>query len=96
MLLWVFDTNTDLGFGLLEKVTLGNWVAVKYAEDIPTHNVNDQKYVCFKDICIRTMIMIAIGILLIRIDIFYILTVLIDVFGNIASQLEKLIKGRIG
>ena len=96
MLLWVFDTNTDLGFGLLEKVTLGNWVAVKYAEDIPTHNVNDQKYVCFKDICIRTMILIAIGILLIRIDIFYILTVLIDVFGNIASQLEKLIKGRIG
>lgn len=96
MLLWVFDTNTDLGLGLLEKVTFGNWVAVKYEEDIPTHNVNDQKFVCFKDICIRTMIIIAIGFVLVRIDIFWILTVLIKTFGNIASHLERIIKGRIG
>lgn len=95
LLLWVVDTNTDVGLGLLEKVTFGNWVAVRYEEDIPAHNVNDQKYMTFKRIMIRVMIIIAIGILLIRIDIFYILTIIVDMFGQLASQAEKIIKGRM-
>lgn len=95
LLLWVIDTNTDVGLGLLEKVTFSNWVAVKYEEDIPAHNVNDQKYMTFKRIMIRVMIIIAIGILLIRIDVFYILTIIVDMFGQLASQAEKIIKGRM-
>lgn len=95
LLLWVIDTNTDVGLGLLEKVTFGNWVAVRYEEDIPAHNVNDQKYMTFKRIMIRVMIIIAIGILLIRIDVFYILTIIVDMFGQLASQAEKIIKGRM-
>lgn len=95
LLLWVIDTNTDVGLGLLEKVTFGNWVAVRYEEDIPYHNVNDQKYMTFKRILISVMIIIAIGILLIRIDVFYIITVIVDMFGQLASQIEKIIKGRI-
>ena len=95
LLLWVIDTNTDVGLGLLEKVTFGNWVAVRYEEDIPAHNVNDQKYMTFKRIMIRVMIIIAIGILLIRIDVFYILTIIVDMFGQLASQVEKIIKGRM-
>lgn len=95
LLLWVIDTNTDVGLGLLEKVTFGNWVAVRYEEDIPAHNVNDQKYMTFKRIMISVMIIIAIGILLIRIDVFYILTIIVDMFGQLASQAEKIIKGRM-
>lgn len=93
LLLWVFDTNTDVGMGLLEKATMGNWIAVKYEDDIPNHNVNDQKYLTFGPMFIRVLIFIAIGVLLIRINIFVIVSMLIRVFGNIASTLERIIKG---
>jgi len=93
MLLWVFDTNTDIGFGLLEKFTMGRWVAVKYEDDIPYNNANSQRYITFKGVIMKTLIFIAVGIILIRINVFAIAQLLIQTFGQIATGIEKMIRG---
>ena len=91
MLAWVIDANLDIGVKLLEKLTLGNWVAVKYEEDIPYKNTNDQTFLDSKKMFIRAAIMIAIGIFLINVNIFNVVLVLIDIFGRAATKIEEVI-----
>lgn len=93
MLSWVFDTNSDFGVKLLEKLTFGNWVAVLYEDDIPGNNANEQTYLTFSKLFLRCIIIIVIGIVLIRINIFNVVYVLIDVFGGLASKIENIIRG---
>ena len=95
MLAWVIDANLDIGVKLLEKLTLGNWVAVKYEEDIPYKNTNDQTFLDSKKMFIRAAIMIAIGIFLINVNIFNVVLVLIDIFGRAATKIEEVINGSI-
>lgn len=93
MLAWVIDANLDIGVKLLEKLTMGNWVAVKYEEDIPYKNTNDQTFLDSKKMFIRAAIMIAIGIFLINVNIFNVVLVLIDIFGRAAAKIEDVIQG---
>lgn len=93
MLLWIIDTNLDVGMGLLSKVTFGHWVAVKYEDEVPGNRLGEQTYLTGGKLFIRCLIIIAVGIIVISINIFDIVVVLIDTFGNIASTLEKLISG---
>lgn len=93
MLCWIIDTNTDLGFSLTNKATLGHWVAIKYEEDLPSYNADEQCYVDGKHMLIKCIIIIAIAIILIRVDVIEIILVLISTFGKIASYVENMIKG---
>lgn len=93
MLLWTIDTNMDLGFALVEKITLGHWIAVKYDSDIPSHNPSGQTYLTCPKMFIRCMCVIALGLLLIRVNAFEIVTLLIKVFGGFGSIIEKVVKG---
>ena len=92
MLVWVIDTNTDLGLGLMDKITFGYWTAVKYDSDIPT-NSNGHTYLTSGKMLVRSLILIAVGILVIKVDIINIVHMLISLFGDIAAELEKIIKG---
>jgi hypothetical protein len=96
MLAWVLDANTDVGIKLLEKLTLGNWVAVKYEDDIPYRNTNDRTYLTGGKMAIKCMIIVTIGVLLIRINIFRIVLKLINLFGGFASQVQSIILGLRG
>lgn len=93
MLCWGMDTNTDLGLGLTEKVTLGHWTAVKYASDVPQGDTGEHSYLAFGSLMIRCAILIVVGILLINLDIFKLVSLLIGLFGKAASAIEDLIKG---
>lgn len=93
VLLWAIDTNTDLGFNLLTKVTLGNWIAVKYADDIPMDTTNGTKYITGQKIITRCFVIMAIGIFLIVFNVFDLVNWLIVSFGDLASEIEKLIRG---
>jgi hypothetical protein len=92
-LFWLFDTNTDTGAGILEKATFGRWIAVKYDEDVPAQNVRGVQYITAGKLVIKCLTLIAFGIILIKIDVFYIVKLLINTFGNIAVQIEKVTKG---
>lgn len=93
MLAWVVDTNTDAGLGLLTKLTFGNWIGIKYEDDMPYNNPNDQSFLTGGKMFIRSMIIITVGILLIRVNVFDIVIRLIQLFGNAAVEIEKIIKG---
>jgi hypothetical protein len=93
MLAWTLDANTDIGVKLLERLTLGNWVAVKYETDIPYKNTNDRTYLTCGKMIISCMILITVGVILINVNIFRIVLKLISLFGTVASQLEEVILG---
>lgn len=93
MIAWVIDANLDIGIKLLDKMTFGNWVAVKYEEDIPYQNTNDQTYLDSKKMFVRAIILITVGIILINANILNILLGLIKLFGTIGIKIEGIIKG---
>ncbi len=93
MLLWAIDTNTDLGLNLLQKVTFGNWVAIKYASDIPDNRNMDKRYVTGGKIIVRGLILIAVGLLIIVVNAFDIVRILVDTFGTLGRTIEDLIRG---
>ena len=93
MLCWVIDANLDIGVKLLDKVTFGNWVAVKYEEDIPYRNTNDQTFLDQKKMFVRAIILITLGIILINVNIFNVVLTLIELFGKAASKIEEVIQG---
>lgn len=93
MLCWVIDTNADVGVKLLEKVTFGNWIGVKYEEDIPYRNINDRTYLTAGKMFTRCIILIVLGLILIKVNIFRIVLSLVELFGPFASQIERIVKG---
>ena len=94
ILLWAIDTNTDLGLNLLQKVTFGNWIAIKYASDIPDNRNMDKKYITGGKIVIRSMILVAVGLAIIVVNAFDIVRILVDTFGTIGKTIEDIIKGK--
>lgn len=95
MLCWVIDTNVDLGFSLTNKATFGHWIAIQYDEELPTYNNEEHSYVDGKHMLIRCLIMVAVAIVVIRVDASEIILVLINTFGKIASYAEDMIRGLI-
>lgn len=95
MLCWIIDTNVDLGFSLTNKVTLGHWIAIQYDEELPSYNNEDHCYVDGKHMLIRCLIMVAVAIVIIRVDASEIILVLVNTFGKIASYVEDMIRGLV-
>lgn len=93
MLLWIVDTNIDVGVGFLNKVSFGHWQAVKYPEDIPEGSLGDVEYMTAGKLFMRCLVIISLGILLILVNVFDIVEVLLRLFGPIALALEDLISG---
>lgn len=95
MLCWIIDTNVDLGFSLTNKVTLGHWIAIQYDEELPSYNNEDHCYVDGKHMLIKCLIMVAVAIVVIRVDASEIILVLVNTFGKIASYVEDMIRGLV-
>ena len=92
-LAWIIDTNIDFGIKFLEKLSFGHWIAVKYEEDIPIHDDNNSKYIGQKEIVIKCIVLLTFSIIITNIDVYEITLKLIRLFGKLAIDLEKLVKG---
>lgn len=93
MLAWVLDTNADMGIKLTEKLTLGHWVAIRYKDDMPYYDASERKYMTLGNMIMRCSVVIVVGILLLRIDVFEIVLFLINMFGDAAIKIEEIIRG---
>lgn len=93
MLCWVIDTNIDFNMKLVNKLTFGHWEAVKYEDDVPSLSHNEITYISSQKITIKCMSIVAIGVILIVVNVFDIALLLIDTFGTIAAEIEKIITG---
>ncbi len=90
---WNVDVNVDLGFGVLEKLTLGKWVAVKTNDELPNINSDDTNYVTFRTVIISCIILIAVGALLIAVNAVNIMSYLVSLFGGLSDAILKIISG---
>lgn len=91
LLAWVLDTNVDLGFNILEKMTLGHLIAVTDESEVPVYDMEDRKYIGFGNLVIQSCIVAVIGIVLILVDFYEIAYWLIKIFGGIAQFVLKAI-----
>lgn len=91
---WAIDTNIDGGFNTLQKASCGRWIAVKYADEIPNSRGTDgEMYLTFAKMFMKVLVVIAMGILLISVDVVQLVVMIIQAFGGIASMISKKIFG---
>lgn len=93
MMAWVLDTNVDLGFNVLERVSFGHWVAIKDIEELPEFDNEDKKYVTFQNLVFKVFGIAVIGVVLIFVNVIDLVVNLINIFGGIAKLLSRLITG---
>lgn len=91
LLAWVLDTNVDLGFNVLEKMTFGSMIAVTDESEVPVYDTEDRKYIGFGNLVIKSCIIAVIGIVIILVDFNDIAYWLIKIFGGIAQFVSKMI-----
>ena len=94
LLSWAVDTNVDLGFNILEKITFGHWVAIKDGDDLYIPDSDERKYVTLQVLVIKTLGIMVVGVLLIFVNIIDIVIALMRLFGGIAKYIEKIISGK--
>lgn len=91
---WTLDTNVDLGFGLLQKVSFGHLIAVTSEDEFPeSQGVKGVAYVDFSSVCVVSVRIMLLGIILIFIDIVSLVLLLIKSFGNVAKYIGSFIGG---
>lgn len=93
LIAWNVDVNVDLGFNILEKLSLGHWVAVREVEEAPYQDTGDRHYITFRQLVVRTTAIAVVGVLLMLVNVVDVVIVLIQLFGGIAKILGKLITG---
>lgn len=93
VLAWTLDTNVDLGFNILEKVSFGQWVAVKSDSEMPYDDLEDRGYITFQKIVMKSIGVAIIGVVLILVNIMDLVVYLIEIFGEVAKMVGRLITG---
>jgi hypothetical protein len=91
---WGIDVNMDFGLNLLQKVSLGHFVAVRSAEDMPPEDAESKvSYMTFRGIMIRSIAFAVMGVLLIVTDPVGLLVRLMEWLNFIISEIGRLIFG---
>lgn len=91
LLAWVLDTNVDLGFNILEKMTFGHYIAVSDESEVPQIDTESRRYIGFGNLVIKCCIIVVVGVVLIIVDFMQIGYWLIQVFGGIAKMISRII-----
>lgn len=91
---WAVDVNLDLGLNLLEKVSLGHFVAVRSKEEMPPPDAaSATTYVDFGGVVLRSIAFAVIGVLLITIDPVGLVIKLLTGLQFILNEISRIIFG---
>lgn len=93
LIAWNVDVNVDLGFNILEKISFGKWVAVKDYEEMPYMNTDETTFIKFGELVVKCIVIIALGMILIMVNIIDVILMLIQLFGGIAEYITRIITG---
>lgn len=85
---WVFDTSLVGGPKLLGKLTFGRCVAVQ--GDLGIADSGDKRYMTFGKVFMFSLLVIAIGVVLILVDYVTIISWIIDTFGTFADIIKDI------
>lgn len=64
LVLWAIDTQSGIGCNIIERITLGNWVAVSFKSEEPNMKVVDKTYITFGKAVVISSILIVLGLIL--------------------------------
>lgn len=84
---WLFDTNTDLGLKVLNKISFNKLIAVKDIDEIPQAAESDVRYVGFQNTLMISIICVTIGVTIVVTDVIMLVYNIISTFGGFASML---------
>jgi len=87
MVAWIFDTNVDLGFNLLEKLSFKQMVATK------DDSIVGGKYVGIGNVITKAMVLLVVGVLLINLNVIDLILAIVRMFGGIADVIGNLLGG---
>lgn len=92
-LFWLIDTSFDMGIKFIETISFGHWVPIKEPMDLPDINMESKAYLTFGPLLVKSILVIFVGILLIRLNIWNIVVNLIITFGGFAEQMYETFTG---
>ncbi len=90
---WTFDVNTVTGPRLMSTLTFQKWEAIQDSSELPQMEVADKHYMTFSKTLQSCMIIMALGFLLVIVDIVQVVIALIDIFGGVGQIIYKVIFG---
>lgn len=93
LLAWTLDTNVDFGVNILEKLTFGHWIAIKYEDEMPYTDLQGRSYITLKALSIKILVMIFVGLVLIFVPVTNIAVKFIEIFGGFADIVSNLLSG---
>lgn len=89
---WTLDTNLDIGINTLEKISFGHWIAVKDMDEFD--DSESSQYLDFKGVVIKSIILAVFGITLTLVDMTAVVSMVVKIFGGLASGISKTLLGR--
>lgn len=87
MLAWVLDTNVDLGFNLLEKLSFKQMIATK------DETIMGDRYVGIGTVVKKSLVMLVVGVMLISLNVIDLILLVVKMFGGVADIITNLISG---
>lgn len=90
MVCWTIDTQLGIGLDLYKIVSFGKWQAIKYKDDIPI-GCKEKNYVALGRMIVNTVVIMAIGTVVIRLNIVQFIYVIVNNFGKFAEYISDLL-----
>ena len=91
--LWLIDTSFDFGLNIIEHISFGHWIPVKFSSDIPEMDTEERHYLDFWGILKKSFILIIMGVTLIRVNIIGLIARFVGTFGGPISKISDWILG---
>ncbi|MBR1454502.1 MAG: hypothetical protein IJ593_07675, partial [Lachnospiraceae bacterium] len=93
MLAWVLDTNIDLGVRLYHIMSFKTMEAVSSDADVPEVGVSGVRYMGLRNALMTSAGILAIGIVLMLVDVLTLIRILIKLFSDIIRSISNVING---
>lgn len=90
---WGIDTHSGLNSNLVERLTLGHWVAVAYSEDEKKIKVGDKAYLGFGKMILRAVILMSVGVVMMFSNFNMIVYSVVEAASGFVNFIEGILKG---
>lgn len=91
---WVFDVNITNGPDLLGKISANRWEAISSVSEAPYVNSDEKQYMDLRSIIIKAFIVMAIGVVLLFIDIVTLRDLLVNFIDNFTKIFQNVLHNK--
>jgi len=92
MMCWVVDVNINFNVGILEKLSLGHWIAVRHAEGVSDYDGEKRRVIDFKGLVGIVLKVMVLGAVLLMVDVVEVVVRLVELLGGISIWVGNLLR----